>query len=92
MFVWGCRYLIGYDVGQEDGKTGFFSGATCACRWVVQIDMVTHHIEILHGQQSGRKRIYFDDELVLQTQTDLFDEGLDHGLPTIGGVEMRVMM
>ena len=71
--------LVSSSHGKESGRAGFVGDAT-VLRWVVRIEQTGRRIELVHGEISGKKRIYVNNVLVHESMT-FIDEGIVHTLP-----------
>jgi hypothetical protein len=65
----------------ERNKKGFY-GSCFVVRWLLQVDQKDCRIELIHGQISGKKRVYLNSHLVHESMT-FIDSGMDILLPDI---------
>ena len=73
--------LVSCQGTDETGNKGFM-GSCFVVRWIMQVDQKELRIEIIHGQISGKKRIFVNDNLVHESMT-FVDSGLEFMLPDL---------
>jgi hypothetical protein len=73
--------LVSCGGADEGGKKGFM-GSCFVVRWIMQVDQKDIRIELIHGQISGKKRIFVNNTLVHESMT-FVDNGIEFLLPDI---------